>query len=246
VHVLRIPGRSDAELCNDCAIAVNVMEARMFVWLGSFVAVLCALLWSPAVHACKCAPEPPAREARDSAAAVFEGRVTQITELASGDVVVALSVARTWKNAGVEQILVRTHGAAAACGFNFERDLSYLVYAEEAQADASLPGLTVSRCGRTRLATKAAADFAELGLGAIPVSPTVQDTADDQAARMHGRGGPLATQHDQPAAGGCASCSISGRGTPDGSALLLGVGLLWLRWRKRRLGVSARTRPLRG
>ena len=201
----------------------------MFVWLGSLVAVLSALLWSPAVHACKCAPEPPVRAARESAAAVFEGRVTQVTELASGDVVVALLVARTWKNAGVEQILVRTRGAATACGFSFERDLSYLVYAEEAQADASLPGLVVSRCGRTRLATKAAADFAELGLGSIPVSPTIQDSAEDQAARMHGS---VATQHDKPAAGGCASCSVADTRAPDGFAVLLCVGLVWLRWRK--------------
>lgn len=199
----------------------------MFVWVVPVLASLCALLWAPTAYACKCAGESSPSEARDAAAAVFEGRVTQITPPgpSSHDVVVELSVTRTWKEVGVEKVRVRTHAEGPACGFAFEQDQTYLVYAQKAQAAGDEPTLSVSRCSRTRLMTEAEPDLAELGMGVVPVAPYAQGAVT-----------PVDTQRARPAAGGCASCSLGlpkQSGLPATSTLVMGLALL-LALRRRR------------
>ncbi|MEY4575952.1 MAG: hypothetical protein RL701_655 [Pseudomonadota bacterium] len=209
----------------------------MFVWVVPLLASLFTLLWTPSAHACKCAAEPSPSEARDSAAAVFEGRVTQITAVATGDLVVSLNVVRGWKNAGSEQISVRTRSEGPACGFSFEPDQSYLVYAQASEKDAALPGLSVSRCSRTRLITEANADLVALGMGSAPVSTSIRDTADYDAPAPANGSNTVATQQNKPAAGGCASCSLATGTSQRPGTLSLGLGLLGvllLLWRSRR------------
>lgn len=210
----------------------------MWVWVVSCVAAVWALCWTPVAQACKCAGEPSVADAKAAAVAVFEGRVKQITSVGAHDNVVELDVVRAWKDADVEQIRVRTHNESAACGFPFERDQVYLVYAQAAEAEANLPELAVSHCSRTRLITEAKADITELGMGVVPVSTSVHDTPDDGANRVQpstNASHPATAAQDKPAAGGCASCSVgTPAGVSDWATLMLALsGVACLRARRR-------------
>jgi MYXO-CTERM domain-containing protein len=160
--------------------------------------------------------------------------------VATGDLVVALNVVRSWKNVSTEQISVRTRSEGTACGFSFEPDQTYFVYAQASEKDAALPGLSVSRCGRTRLINEANADIVELGMGSVPVSTTIHDTADYDAPAQANAPSSLTTQQNKPAAGGCASCSLATGASSSPSKLTLGLGLLglmlgpWRSWRRKR------------
>jgi hypothetical protein len=211
----------------------------------------CAVLLAAAValccptraEACKCAPAPSVADALRTAGAVFEGRVSKLTPLGSNDLVVELSVIRTWKDASTEHILLRTRQDAAACGFPFAPGESFLIYADEAPSDASLPGLEVLRCGRTKPMSEAEADVVELGIGAVPFSARKADLPSD--ADHASSNGAIAEQHAKPAAGGCASCSALGRQLPAPSAAWLGTLLLLGAWtlRRRRRDLRTRLKP---
>jgi hypothetical protein len=191
-------------------------------------------------EACKCASPPSVADALRTAGAVFEGRVSKLTPLGSNDLVVELSVIRTWKDAATEHILLRTRQDAAACGFPFAPGESFLIYADAAPSDASLPGLEALRCGRTKPMSEAEADIIELGMGSVPVSARKDDlppNADNATTNSA-----IAEQHAKPAAGGCASCSALGRplhAPGAGSAATLTLLGAWTLRRRRR---SARGR----
>ncbi len=190
--------------------------------------------------ACRCVRSTPA-DALARAAAVFEGRVLEVTpvrndapvELAapcvSGDcderpseptpeavttsVDVRFSVTRQWKGVTTEEIRVRTARDSAACGFPFEVGEDYLVYASAEQGGALSTGL----CDRTARVADASEDLTALGgPGDVPVDV---------------RGEEPATSDEPPARGGCASCAASGEGAPLG---LLVLAPLALRRRRRR------------
>jgi MYXO-CTERM domain-containing protein len=83
--------------------------------------------------------------------------------------------------------------------------------------------LQVLRCGRTRVLAEAEADLRELGLGAIPVNVNVPNEVPDEEKKNV-----VERKRDQPAAGGCASCSV---GAPRGARSLgivvaLALGLM--------------------
>jgi len=192
--------------------------------LGLFIAL--TLLWVPPASACKCAEPPGASDALKAAAAVFEGRVTKLTPLNELELLVELDVVRTWKDAGSEQITLRTRKDSAACGYPFVVDESFLVYATETPA-----GLQALHCGRTKSMTEADADIAELGMGVVPVAPHKHDLPPGAEPPTQ-----VAAQARKPAAGGCASCSSVGHRRHTGldvpAVLLL---LLVVAWRVRRL-----------
>jgi hypothetical protein len=197
-------------------------SAAVFVFVAAFV-----LTAAPRARACKCAEPPPATEAASSAAAVFEGRVTEIQPVGSDDLVVTLDVVRAWKGAkSLEHVQVRTRKESASCGFPFEKDESYLVYADAVPKETDLPQLSVLHCGRTRVINDADADIAELGMGATPVNAGPSELATKPAAPPSQKPvaeGVLGTQQSKPAAGGCASCGIVG--APHGAR---GATLGWL------------------
>jgi hypothetical protein len=175
---------------------------------------------------------------------VFEGRVSKLTPLGESDLVVELSVVRSWKAANTEHILLRTRQDSAACGFPFAPNESYLIYADAAPNDASLPGLEVLHCGRTKPMSEADADIAELGMGVVPVSARKDDVvAGDDTANTNTA---IAEQQAKPAGAGCSRCSALGAHVrtpgPTGSAALLSLSatLLWtLRRRRRRREASS-------
>jgi hypothetical protein len=138
--------------------------------------VLCAILLcaAPAL-ACSCVLQTVA-QAKQAAAAIFEGRVTSIIDTPESgvDVVpvqsVTLTVVRSWRSLeNQETITLRTAKSGATCGYAFELGTSYLVY-----ADGEPGKLLVSSCSRTRRLSEAGEDLAALGGGVTPtkVEPT--------------------------------------------------------------------------
>lgn len=190
---------------------------------------LALCLGSTRARACDC-PVQSLADALASSAAVFEGKVTRIAsagEGASASLSVELLVVRAWKGVESETITVSTPTDAAACGFAFTPNESYLVYAA-LNGDA----LRVDRCGRTRPAADAEADLPALGLGVTPVEPKNDEQAE-------------ASPSEPPARGGCAGCVVGSatREVRDLRAWLASaavVGLAGLRLRARR---TVPTRP---
>jgi hypothetical protein len=205
--------------------------------LGLIAGIIALATPNPS-SACKCAPPPSVPDALREASAVFEGRVMQRTAL-DLEVEVTLNVVQAWKGVQTETIRVRTRAESAACGVEFAPNESYLVYATQRAADSSGTALEVLRCGRTRTAREAGEDYAQLGIGVVPVSP--REPAAQAAPASKPRSAPsdpTANQQVEPAAGGCASCALTA--TPAGADahalgwLLLGAALVtWQRARRR-------------
>jgi hypothetical protein len=130
--------------------------------------ICCAFLLLSAItfgatsaFACKCAmPPPTAKQALKSATAVFAGKVLEINESGSSNIVL-MQIENSWK--GVEESVVtfETGRNSASCGYTFSPGERYLVYAD---ADGS-QGLHTSRCARTTALKNAGEDLAILGKG---------------------------------------------------------------------------------
>lgn len=179
--------------------------------------------WPATAHACKCGQQTQA-EAAQAASAIFEGRVESIAtaaqEASSGvpaPLLVQLAVVRRFKGANSERAEVRTNADGIACGYEFQPNESYLVYAESHDGK-----LWVSRCGRTQPMAAAEADLSALGMGTTPVD--VKNPVEPE---------PAAEPED------ATDCSITGpSATRSGWALAVVVGALAVRrltpWRRSR------------
>ena len=119
-------------------------------------------------YACSCvAPDSPQEELQEFDA-VFSGMVTRIEEknpnadivFSADPVFVTFDVNTVWKGLQSDTITIQTALMSASCGFNFEDNLEYVVYANE-----YAQGLEVSLCSRTSLIADAVQDINELGTG---------------------------------------------------------------------------------
>lgn len=182
-----------------------------------FALTLALGLWNASAHACKCRPLS-VDEGKADAIAIFEGRVTKLadeppSEGRGAGKLVTLALVRTWKGLENEEtITVRTSDSSASCGFGFELEKSYLVYAHGAP-DA----LLVTSCSRTRPMAEASEDLAALGAGITPVK--VEPVADAGAPAT-----PPKTK-----TGGCASS----QGQARASMGWMGLPMLTLAARRR-------------
>jgi len=203
----------------------------MFTWLLPLLTALLFVSWSEVAHACKCVEPPPPSAALASAQAVFQGEVAAIKE-SGHELIVTLRVPKAWKGIdSAEEIRVLTRKDSAACGYPFAQGVHYLVYAQALEPAQDGVELQVLRCGRTRPLAEAEEDLRELGLGAIPVSVNAPNEVVEPEKKSA-----LERKRDQPAAGGCASCSV---GVPRGRPRLalglgLALGLVAMRLRRRR------------
>jgi hypothetical protein len=136
----------------------------ILVFLLLFVSMLSG---SPApVFACSCAPPPPPAEALAQATAVFAGTVTNI-DVPGGAVIstadpiaVTFQVERVWKGPVEPTLLVTTARGQATCGYDFDLNQSYLVYAYGSERN-----LETNLCSRTTRLSPILEDLAVLGEG---------------------------------------------------------------------------------
>jgi hypothetical protein len=175
-------------------------------------------LWSAPALACSCRPLTPA-EFYAQAFAVLEARVVAVRELppAANDFgarrSVRVRVVRAWKGVEGEEIELFTYVDSATCGYTFEVDQSYLVYATKGRDD----GLWVGQCGGTRTMATASEQLKALGMGATTVDPSTDQPASDAKPPAKAA----------PAHGGCASCSVRPAETIRSAAFaLMAPGLL--------------------
>jgi hypothetical protein len=190
-----------------------------------FLLVLSVAFQPDRARACSCATQTR-EQAFKSAAAVFEGRVVEITRSKARPdggrprLQVTLLVVRAWKGVKSERMTVLTAGDEAACGFGFQQGESYLVYA---QKGGSLPG--VSLCSRTRPMAEAGEDIDAMGIGVVPVQPAA--TSEEKRAFT-----PDAAPEPRPA--GCASCVVASSRSGTAAWTMGLLVALWLGVRRRR------------
>jgi hypothetical protein len=198
--------------------SVPRMCAAWFRWSLFAFALALGVAWQVPAHACKCRPLS-VEEAKGEAIAIFEGRVTKLADAPASEghgpgKVVTLALVRTWKGLESEEtVTLRTSESSASCGFPFELEKSYLVYAHGAPE-----ALLVTTCSRTRPMADAGEDLGALGAGITPVK--VLPVADAGAAAPPAKA----------KSGGCASS----RGQASASVWVLALPVLALRARRRR------------
>lgn len=138
------------------------------------------LTYSPTTsYACSCLEPGPVIEELERSSAVFSGKVIEMVDKnknklirSSADpIAVKFEVAEIWKGKSQTEIIVYTERDSASCGFEFDLDKEYLVYANEVEGE-----LKVSLCSRTKLLSAAGTDIQELGKGEKPVKQTSGDS----------------------------------------------------------------------
>ena len=184
--------------------------------LTLIVAIFVAVASAPSrAHACTCVPST-VQAAYDGSVAVFEGFVKEVGEPQSDTPEVGprrtirMAVVSSWKGAEGEEITVFTAADSAMCGYTFQAEHSYLVYASSGPG-----GLEVSLCSRTKPMGEAGEDLAHLGMGATPVDPNANPPPE-----------PKGTKAEPPARGGCAGCAIAGRSSTRAAVPSIGLALL--------------------
>lgn len=199
---------------------------------ASFVAVAlvvaCAVLLTPdRASACSCgfpagvSPQELVREELSYSDTVFAGEVIDIDEplismSSAAPMTVTFRVSEAWKGAGGETVDVQTAVSDASCGYPFDENESYLVFASEAKT-RNAGELEVALCGSTKPISDAGKALAALGPGAAPTDAT---PAGGQLPDTGGRSG-LAVRTPTPL---LASAAM---------ALVLVVASVWLAARGR-------------
>ncbi len=195
--------------------------------LAALVALSVAAAIAPSrALACMCV-QSNVQAAYDGSAAVFEGFVKEVGEPQSDAPdagprrKVRLEVVSAWKGAEGEQVTVFTAADSAMCGYTFQVERSYLVYAISGPG-----GLEVSLCSRTRPMAEADEDLAHLGMGATPVDPNANPPPEPKGT----------TTSEPPARGGCAGCAIAGSDARSGITALACMALVLATLGRRRRG----------
>ena len=186
------------------------------------IALSAAALWASPAAACKC-KFPSVDEAKEGAVAIFEGRVSKIEDGAKVEggpppgKRVTFALVRSWKTLEDQEVVtLRTNESSASCGYAFELNTSYLVYA------GGEPGaLSASACSRTRKMGEAAEDLAGLGAGITPVK--VEPAADAGAKPA-----------PKTKTAGCATSGSASAKTSSAGLWFLGTPALGLAARRRR------------
>ena len=110
--------------------------------------------------ACSCSVPPAPLVALEQSDFVFSGVVRSITPLKStygGNLLVNIQVLSKWKGDVNRDIIVQTADNSAACGYNFERGKSYLIYGHVYEG---VPSTNI--CTRTARLENAGEDLRDL------------------------------------------------------------------------------------
>lgn len=135
---------------------------RRSLWAAA--AVLTLLAAAPSADACSCAPPGTPRAELKHADAVFTGRVVAVEaedeEPGFRRLAVRFALDAAWKGVPAgDEVTVKTAEQSAACGYFFEPEEEYLVYAYADDAG----GLTTGLCARNAPLAEADEDLAALG-----------------------------------------------------------------------------------
>ena len=143
---------------------------------------------APKALACSCAEPRPPSEAFENSAAVFTGTVTDIRHNV-GRYSVQFSVDEAWKGLSEPRVAIATSDNDGTCGYDFEQDAKYLVYAYGSEGS-----LQTGICNRTQPVADAYEDLAYLGEGYVPVAgqPVVEKTPSSQFLPFIGIGAAVA------------------------------------------------------
>lgn len=125
----------------------------------------------PTSYACSCIPPGTVDEELEKSTAVFRGTVLN-KEIQNKDsslnssaapVAVLFDVKETWKGVDQSKVVIYTNLSSASCGFEFELNGEYIVYAYEKDGK-----LHVSLCSRTTSIDSADEDLSKLKDGETP------------------------------------------------------------------------------
>jgi hypothetical protein len=121
------------------------------------VALLAILVFAANAYPCSCA-YPDFQDQMLEASLVFSGKVTAIEPAGNNQNAVQFAVIKSYKGTSEKKLEVRTAETTDACGFHFDVNQEYLVYAAGNKPEVSL-------CSRTRLLKEAAGDLRNLENG---------------------------------------------------------------------------------
>jgi hypothetical protein len=153
------------------------------------VALASILLWPLQGLACSC-PEMSLDEAMSRAKAVFRGRVMRVDTVTGKDihpythreftqehVQARVQVLASYRGAARDSIRVATGVGGGDCGFPFDLDEEYLIFAEEATGIHSQADFSTDLCMRSRPVEHAEADLVALGDPQLPARRKRQVTS---------------------------------------------------------------------
>lgn len=129
-------------------------------------------------YACSCIPPGSVTEELEKSAAVFRGKVLQKEVQNQNDstpVAVQLEVKESWKGTNQANVVVYTALHSAACGYEFEVNKEYIIYAYEQNGKWH-----VTLCSRTAPVESAAEDIKKLNEYMSKNDPTGKDIADQR------------------------------------------------------------------
>jgi hypothetical protein len=130
----------------------------------AIAAALVVGLIAGSAYACSCIAPGPPKESLEKAHAVFSGKVTKIEKVGDFQIAVTLDVEAAWKGIDKNEVVLYTANDGAACGYGFEKEKTYLIYAYQTKRGEEKQ-LETNICTRTRLLAEAKEDLKELGEG---------------------------------------------------------------------------------
>ena len=141
----------------------------MFRRLTLSALFVAATLAPEVAHACSCRFPPDAKTAAEGSTDVFEATISGVrfVDAEQRQRTFTLDVGRVMKGAAAKQVELTTNTSSAACGRQFEKGVTYLVYARRGEA-----GLTDNQCSFTATKKRAAqrGDYEHWGSGPDGVS----------------------------------------------------------------------------
>ncbi|TBL79473.1 hypothetical protein [Paenibacillus thalictri] len=124
------------------------------------------------VYACSCAQPQDVAAQFNRSQAVFSGRVLEFKEQRhlNGSLTKAalFEVSHIWKGGSESKITIHTGTGGGDCGFKFEKNKEYLVYAQPSTMYGGKELLVTILCDRTNVLSQAQEDLAALGEGKAP------------------------------------------------------------------------------
>ncbi|MFL6375638.1 MAG: hypothetical protein ACJ73D_13305, partial [Pyrinomonadaceae bacterium] len=134
---------------------MSFITIKLELWLCAVAFATFLLVGQPTVFGCECSVRNDFEAEVALSKAVFMGEVISIDN-AWPDSIVTFRVGKVWKGTKSDTIVVKTSHQGSACGFNFTKGESYLVYAYNDGA------LRTSICTRTAPAGYASDDTKKL------------------------------------------------------------------------------------